>query len=216
MKTFSWLVMLGMAPGLTQFLTFDNAPYGKTPPGWTATCTHPGSPAWEVLKDPTAPSKPYVLGQVSPHPGGDCYPLAIFNTSWVKDGEVSVKFKPVGGKQDQTAGVVWRYRDPNNYYVARADVQRNNVIIYRIQNGVSTALAQRGKPANRNGVKREVDPNVWSILKVAFKGPLFSVYYDHRRILQAEDATFREPGKVGLWTKADSVTYFDDFRVVQK
>lgn len=209
--------MLTMSMGTSRIMTFDSAPYGKLPPGWTATCTHPGAPAkWEIVKDPTAPSQPYVLAQVSRAGPGDRAPIAILNGAQIRDGEVSVKFKPVAGKENQAAGVVWRYRDPNNYYVARANALDNNVAIFRVQNGKRVPVAVRGRPSDTLGVKRNVNSNAWSILKVTFKGSNFAVYYDHRRILQAQDNSFGGAGSVGLWTKADSVAYFDNFRFVKK
>jgi hypothetical protein len=217
MKLTSWLVMLSMAMGISQNLTFDTAPYGRLPQGWVAACTHQGAPPqWQILKDPTAPSQPYVLGQLSTAGPEDRCPLAIYNDTDFRDGEVSVKFKPVAGKEDQAGGLVFRYRDENNYYVVRANALEKNVVLFRVQNGKRVPLAPRGKPAGTYGVKHNVNPNAWSILKVAFKGNSFSVYYDHRRILQADDASLPGAGKVGLWTKADSITYFDNFRVVKK
>ncbi len=116
--------------------------------------------------------------------------------------------KPVAGKGEQAGGLVFRYRDANNYYLARANALDNNVALYKVQNG-------RRIPLNA-GVRHDIPSNAWSILKVSVRGSRFQVYVNHRRILEAVDSTFMSPGKFGLWTVGDSVTYFDDFRVNPK
>jgi hypothetical protein len=116
--------------------------------------------------------------------------------------------KPVAGREDQGGGVVWRYRDANNYYLATANALDKNVSLYKVENGRQLPLAP--------GVKRDIPSNGWSILKVSVRGNRFQVYLDHRRILQGWDNTFAAAGKVGLWTETDSVTYFNDFRVYPK
>ena len=126
----------------------------------------------------------------------------------LRDGDVSVRIKPVAGREDQGGGLVWRYRDANNYYLARANALENSVALYKVENGRQLPLAP--------GVKHDIPSNGWSILKVSVRGNRFQVYLDHRRILQGWDNTFAAAGKVGLWTVADSVTYFDDFRVYPK
>jgi len=178
------------------------------------------APIWEVLKDPSAPSPPYVFAQRSGSGGGDeaadRYPLAILNKTEVKDGDLSVKVKPVSGKDGRAAGLVFRYRDPENYYLVRANALENSIVLYKVEDGKRTPLASKGSPPASYGVKHPVPFNQWSVLKVQFRGPLFSVYFNHRRLFEVLDSTFRQSGKVGLWTKADSVTYFDDFRIAGK
>ena len=142
--------------------------------------------------------------------------MAILDKSPVTDGEVSVKFKTVAGKADQVAGLVWRYQDPNNYYLVRANALEHNIAMYKVEEGKWTSLSPKGKPAKTFGVHHRIPARTWSILKVAFKKSRFEVYFDHRKVFEAEDSTFAQPGKVGLWTKADSVTYFDDFQVSGK
>jgi hypothetical protein len=190
-------------------INFDNAPLGQTPPGWTVAMTNRGSaPRWEIRKDLSAPTQPYVLAQVSDDPTGGRFPLAILDNMSLRDGDVSVRIKPVSGREDQGGGLVWRYRDANNYYLATANALDKNVALYKVENGRQLALAP--------GVKHDILSNGWSILKVSVRGNRFQVYLDHRRILQGWDNTFATAGKVGLWTVADSVTYFDDFRVYPK
>ena len=97
----------------------------------------------------------------------------------------------------------------------RANSLDNRIVLYKIEDGKRTALALRDEPS-AFGVQHPVPFNQWSVLKVQFRGPLFSVYFNHRRLFEVMDSTFRQSGKVGLWTKADSVTYFDDFRISAK
>ena len=173
------------------------------------------APRWEIRRDITAPSPPYVFAQVSADSAAFRYPVAILDKPMIQNGEVSVRLKPVAGREDQAGGLVWRFRDLNNYYVVRANALANNIAVFRVENGRWHSLQPKG--ASADGLIRHTVPsNSWSILKVAFKGPVFSVYFDHRRVIQVEDRAFQGAGKVGLWTKADSVTYFDDFRVAQK
>jgi hypothetical protein len=169
---------------------------------------HGGAPRWEIRKDQTAPTQPYVLAQVSDDPTNDRFPLAVLDSLSLRDGDVSVRIKPVAGRAGQAGGLVWRYRDENNYYLARANVLEKNVALYKVQNGRRIPILP--------GVKHDIPANGWSILKVSIRGSRFQVYLDHRRILQGWDNTFPAAGKVGLWTLADSVTYFDDFRVYPK
>jgi len=162
---------------------------------------------WEVRKDQTAPTQPYVLAEMSNNASTVRCPLAIFNAVTLRDGDVSVRIKPVSGHADQAGGLVWRYRDPNNYYVARENARTQNVAIYKVENGARTEIGT---------VTHDILPNTWGILKVSVRGNRFQIYMNHRRIWEGEDNTFKGPGKVGLWAQADSVTYFDDFRVYPK
>jgi hypothetical protein len=206
MKTLSWLVSFGLLASTGRIINFDTFPLGKTPPGWTVAMTNRGrAPQWEIRRDGSAATQPYVLAQVSTDPAGDRSPLAILDNMRLRDGDVSVRIKTVSGHEMQTGGVVWRYRDPNNYYVARTNALEKTVGVFKVQNGLRTAILP--------GVKHELSANGWSILKVSARGNHFQVYVDHRRILQGTDDTFVGFGGVGLWTGGDSVTYFDDFRV---
>src|ERR1039458_3965976 len=209
MRTLSWLLAFGMTAPAGRVVTFDNEQLGKTPPEWTVAMTNHGRPPqWEIVKDLSAATQPYVFAQVSADPARDRCPLAIFNEVTFRDGEVSVRLKPVSGREVQAGGLVWRYRDENNYYLARANALATNVQVFKVENGLRSPLME--------GVHHEIPTNAWSILKVIARGNLIQGLLDHRRIPQGWDNTFLTPGKVGLWTVADSVTYFDDFRVTPK
>ena len=165
-------------------------------------------PRWEVRKDQTAPSPPYVLAQTSSDPADDRFPLAILDGVTLRDGEVSVRIKPVAGREDQGGGLVWRYVDENNYYFVRANAMNKTVAVFRVQNGQRKAI--------QPGVKHDFPMNEWSILKITARGNRFQVYVDHRRVMEGQDSVFAAAGRVGLCTVADSVMYFDDFRVISR
>jgi hypothetical protein len=193
-------------------INFDSAKPGSLPAGWTSAMTHQGgAPKWEVLADNSAPSKPNVLAQTSNDRASNRFPLAIYDKASLRDGEVSVRFKPVSGSGDQAAGIVWRYRDENNYYIVRANANENNVVLYKVENGTRTSLVPKGTAANTYGVKHTVPSGTWSTLGISFQGNVFTVTGNGQKLFEVEDKTFTQAGKKGLWTKADSVTYFDDF-----
>jgi len=198
-------------------VNFDNATPGAVPSGWTVAMTHKGgAPKWEVIKDDSAPSKPNVFGQTSKDATGGRFPLAVYDKTSVKDGTLSVKFKAISGGADQAAGLVWRYKDPDNYYIVRANALEDNVVLYKVENAQRIALAPKGTPSKTYGVKHRVPKLTWCTLAVAFQGGLFTVSFNGEKLFDVEDSTFAGAGKVGLWTKADSVTYFDDFQVEGK
>lgn len=191
------VAVAGLA-ALATAVNFDNLPIGAAPAGWTATKTGTGNAQWTVEKDDTAPSKPNVLKQS----GQATYPVCLKDDTSLKDGFVEVKFKPISGREDQAGGLVWRAKDSNNYYVARANALENNVTIYHTIDG-------RRTEKKRANVK--VAGSQWHTLRVEFEGAHFVVIADGQKALEWDDQTFTQAGKVGVWTKADSVTLFDDF-----
>jgi len=196
---------------------FDHVSGNKLPADWIIAMTHAGAPPrWEVVRDESAPSPPNVLAQLSRDTTAGRFPLAIWEKVMVRDGEISVIFKTVHGSIDQAAGIVWRYQDPNNYYIVRANALENNVVFYKVENGVRTSIAPKGLPSRSYGVKHTIPRGRWNNLKVSLSGDKIAVFFNQEQLFEAEDTTFSKPGKVGLWTKADSVTYFDDFTVVSK
>ena len=183
---------------MAQTVNFDSLPVGTAPPGWTSTRTGTGNAKWTVERDDTAPSKPNVLKQS----GQATYPVCIKEDTNLKDGFVEVKFKPISGREDQAGGLVWRAKDANNYYVARANALEDNVTIYHTINGRRT---------EKKRASMKVASNQWHTLRVEFQGSHFIVVCDGKQALEWDDETFKDAGKVGVWTKADSVTLFDDF-----
>ncbi len=192
------LVASGWVRVLADTNNFDKLEVGAAPPGWTATRTGTGEAKWTIQKDDTAPSPPNVLKQS----GQATYPICIKDDTRIKDGFVEVKFKPVSGKTDQAGGVIWRCQDADNYYIARANALEDNVTIYR---------TIKGKRVSFKNIDTKVASGAWHTLRVDFEGNKFVVTFDGKKNIEAADDTFAEVGKVGVWTKADSVTLFDDF-----
>jgi len=124
-------------------------------------------------------------------------------------------FKPVSGNGDQAAGLVWRYKDANNYYIVRSNARENNVVLYKVENGKRTDLPLKGL-GRTYGQKVPVPSGQWGTLRVTAAGNLFTVFLNGKQLFEVEDSTFPDPGKVGVWTKADSVTYFDNLSVTVK
>jgi hypothetical protein len=186
-------------------ISFESSQIGAAPAGWTATLTGSGDPKWTVESDETAPSKSKVLKQS----GRATFPLLLKNDSNIKDGFIEVKFKAVAGSQDRAAGIVWRARDGNNYYVLRANALEDNVVLYKTVDGVRSALDIVGRKGGY-GVEERVPANTWHSLRVDFKAAQFSASLNGKQLFEVEDSTFTDAGKVGLWTKADSVTLFDE------
>jgi hypothetical protein len=186
-------------------VSFESVRTGAAPEGWTATLTGSGNPKWTVESDETAPSKSKVVKQS----GRATYPLLLNNNASIKDGFVETKFKAIAGSEDRAAGVVWRARDANNYYVARANALEDNVVLYKTVNGVRSSLDIVGRKGGY-GVNVDVPSGTWHALRIDFKGSRFSVSFNGKQLFEVEDSTFTDAGKVGLWTKADSVTLFDE------
>ena len=179
---------------------------GESPAGWTATQTGTGKATWTIEKDATAPSQSNVLKQSSEA----TYPICIKNDTALKDGFVEVKFKSVSGKHDQAAGVLWRVKDADNYYVCRANALENNVVLYKTEQGKRSSLEIVGRKGGY-GVEETVAKEQWHTLRVEFAGKKFTVIFDGKKLFDVEDGTFSDAGKVGVWTKADSVMLFDEF-----
>jgi hypothetical protein len=172
-----------------------------------------GAPQWQIVQDATAPSPPFVLAQMSPDRTAGRFPIAVWDGPSIRNGDLSVAFKTVSGTVDQAAGIVWRYQDANNYYIVRANALENNVVLYKVENGVRLSIAPKGMPSRSYGVKHDVPKGKWNNLRVTFRDTQFVVYFNGEQVFETDDRTFDKAGKVGLWTKADSVTYFDDFSV---
>jgi len=177
---------------------FNADPVGVPPAGWLCGSTGGGSPRWTVEADAGAPSPPNVLKQSGKAP----FPWCVKQGTSLVDGAVEVKFKLLSGREDQAGGVVWRWKNGDNYYVARGNALENNVSLYY------TAL---GKRNTIKYVDAPVPPNVWHTLRVEFAGTRIKVLLDGKPYIEQDDAHISGAGALGVWTKADSVTAFDDF-----
>jgi len=201
-------VGLGVAVTFAQGmkLNFEKDEVGKAPRGFSFALTGQGKPGvWIVRKDD--PAHGNVLVQTDADTTDYRFPVAVYDDFMAKDADLSVQFKALSGKGDQGAGLVWRYRDQNNYYITRCNALEDNCTIYHVVNGRRAAFQ------NKN-VK--VATNVWHTLRLEATGDHFVVTYDGTKVLDAKDQTFKDAGKVGLWTKADSVMAFDDFTITAR
>src|SRR5215204_3206796 len=203
-------------PGKSFTYNFDNDPAGGLPAKFHSALTGSGAPGqWAITADASAPSQPNVLAQSSTDKTSYRFPLAIADEASFRDLDLTVRFKPISGRVDQAAGLVWRLKDANNYYIVRANALEGNVVLYKVQNGKRTDLPLKNE-GRTYGKKSSVPSGQWSELRVVVTGNLFEVSLNGQKLFEVEDNTFTEAGKVGLWTKADSMTYFDDLRVTAK
>lgn len=212
------LLLLSPAVVLAQTTTidFNIKKAGETPSGFTSALTGRGRPGkWVVMKDDASPNQGNILAQTDADPTDYRFPVCVYDGLAAKDVDVSVKFKPVSGRGDQGAGIVWRYRDRDNYYIVRANALEGNVVLYKVEHGRRTDLPLVGK-GRTYGMKEKVPSGEWGTLRVVAAGNHFEVYHNGKKLYEVEDETFKESGKIGLWTKADSVIYFDDLQVTVK
>jgi hypothetical protein len=202
-----------LVQGATRKVDFSDDPLGQPPKGFefghTAKAGAPGK--WLIQ----AEGANKYLVQTDPDSTRSRFPVAVLSDVSAADVDVSVRFKPVSGRIDQAAGLVWRYRDQDNYYIARANALEDNVVLYKVENGKRIDLPVKGE-GRTYGKKAEVATGQWSTLRVVATGPLFEVHFNGTGLYDVEDRTFTAAGKVGVWTKADSVTQFDDLTVVTK
>jgi len=207
----SLLALLPLVAARAEVVDFEGMPLGSPPSGWTLVKTGGGAEAqWEIVADSTSPAGARVLAQRSEDATAERFLLAIHPAAALANGAVTTRFKPVAGNVDRAAGLVWRYRDENNYYLVRANALEDNVVLYKIEGGRQIPLAPAGHGGD-HAVGGSVPSGKWSILRVSFMGPRFVVSLDSKPLFEVEDATFTGPGRVGVWTKADSITYFDEF-----
>jgi hypothetical protein len=184
---------------------FSRDDVSKPPTGWKAEKTGAGEGSvWKVVEDATAPAKSgYVLAQTAESPN-NVFNICVADDTNFKDVDLSVTFKAVAGKKDQGGGFVWRYQDHDNYYIARMNPLEDNYRVYKVVNGKRTQLGAK------EGVK--VPAGEWHRLKVEVKGEQMTGYLDGEKMWEIRDETYQKPGKVGLWTKADAQTHFDEFK----
>jgi hypothetical protein len=192
------LLVAAALPVAAEMITFDKDPVGALPAGWVAGVTGRGAPKWAIETDGTAPSAPNVLKQS----GSGAFPWCVKKDVSLADGAVEVKFKPISGKEDAAGGLVWRWKGGDNYYVARANALEDNVSLYYTQNGRRNTIKYVNAP---------VAKNQWHTLRVEFIGKGIKVALDGKVYIELDDEHIVGPGAVGVWTKADSVTSFDDF-----
>jgi 3-keto-disaccharide hydrolase len=160
--------------------------------------------AWKVVADNGAPSKPNVIAQTAKSSGPTFNVTLIENTNY-KDVDLSVSMKAVAGATDQGGGLIWRARDARNYYIARFNPLENNYRVYKVQNGIRTQFQNADIRAAAG----------WHTLRITMTGDHIECYFDGMKYLDVHDSTFKEGGKIGLWTKSDAQSYFDDLKAAR-
>jgi hypothetical protein len=202
-----------MAHAETRTVNFNLDAVNQPPKGFefghTADAGKPGE--WVVQ----AEGANKFLAQIDPDPTRTRFPVAVLSDVMAGDVDLSVRFRPVSGRVDQAGGLVWRYQNQDNYYIVRANALEDNVVLYKVEGGTRTDLPLKGE-GRTYGKKSEVPGGQWSTLRVVANGRVFEVYFNGSKLYEVEDGTFSKAGKVGVWTKADSVTQFDDLTVVTK
>ncbi len=200
------LMILGLLMTTNAFsetINFDQEKPGSLLHDWSAGVTGKGQAKWAIETDQTAPSQPNVLKQS----GEGRFPWCVKKDVSLSDGIVEVKFKPISGQEDQAGGLIWRWKDGDNYYVARANALENNVSLYYTKGGSRKTIKYVDAP---------VSLNEWHTLKVTFSGKHITVALDEKNYIDLDDKHISGSGAVGVWTKADSVTAFDDFSYQQQ
>jgi hypothetical protein len=205
--------VVGDEPSKERAYSFDEDTIDKPPAGFTEALTAGGGAVkWSVVESADAPSGNQVVAQLSNDSTNTRYPLLVLDDFAATDVDVSIRFKPISGKVDQAAGLVWRWQDKDNYFVVRANALENNVVAYKTVEGKRSSIGIRGD-AKSYGVEAEVPSGKWSMLRVRMVGNTAEIYLNDKLLFEVENDAFTSSGKVGLWTKADSVTQFDDLTV---
>jgi hypothetical protein len=182
--------------------SFDSTAAGQPPAGFSFARGGSGSSGrWVVRAAADAPSAPNILAQEDSNRTSDRFLIAVADSPSFGNVRVSVRCKLVGGRVDQACGIVWRYRDQSNYYVARANALENNVRFYYVE---------KGRRRQLEGWNGQVLSGRWHELRADMRGDHVEVYFNGTKVIDARDSRFPTAGKVGVWTKADSRTLFDD------
>jgi hypothetical protein len=171
----------------------------QLPPRWITGATGKGLARWEEEAGKLA------------YRGGATFGWAVVPGTAARDGFVEARFRPVAGREDRAGGIVWRWQDADDYYVARANALEGNVVAYKVIKGRRTDLQPEGAAAGAYGMKASVASGAWHTLRVDFAGAEFTVTFDGSRLFTVRDQSLQGPGAVGVWSKADSVTEFDRF-----
>lgn len=183
---------------------FEDGTVGKLPAHWTAMKTGKGEGSvWKIVEDKTAPKGPKVLAQTAEGPNA-LFNLCVADAPTFTDIDLTVSFKAVAGKNDQGGGPVWRLKDADNYYICRMNPLEDNFRVYKVVAGKRMQLASADAKAA---------DNAWHTIRVVQVGAHIQCWFNGKKLLDVKDDQFKEAGKVGLWTKADAQTYFDELVV---
>ncbi len=191
---------------LSRLWTFDTDAPGTLPSDFVVGTLFDGRPAgeWKVVEASTAPSHPHVLGQLMGKGAEHAYKVVLINGTMSSNLDLEVSLLPVEGKADMGGGLIWRAADDRNYYLTRANPLEQNIRIYRVVKGVRQML---------KNFDQIIDVRRWHTLRVTMRGCRAQVFFDEQQVFDLCDDAFKEHGRVGLWTKSDAVTYFDNLKL---
>jgi hypothetical protein len=197
---------LQVVAGHRRTWTFDKDRVGEIPKGWqVAETAATGTPAkWEVVADGSSVGKPNAVALTSSQNRGRTFNLLLAKNTSYRDLRISVMVKAGTGKEDQGGGPMWRAQDPNNYYIARWNPLEKNFRAYFVKDG-------KRKQLGSADVK--IDPNSWHEIEIEHKADKIKAKLDGKLLIEVEDKTFEQAGMIGLWTKADAATAFDNISV---
>lgn len=186
--------------GNDTFFDFENETVGKLPSGFIADATNKAkSIKWNIVED----NGNKVVEQQAKN-SGSCYNLLVLDKIGYQDFSASVKIKAISGEEDQGGGLVWRYIDKNNYYIARYNPLENNFRFYRVVDGTRKQL---------ESVDSDIKQGEWFTMTIEMMGNKVACSLNSKRMIELTDDTFKSAGLIGFWTKADAVTYFDDLKI---
>lgn len=189
----------------TRVWTFDDDPPESLPPEFQVGTLFDGRPAgeWKILQTEAANNGTHVLGQLMGKGAEHAYKVVLIQGTTATDLDLRVSFLPISGRADMGGGLIWRATDDRNYYLTRANPLEQNIRVYRVVNGIRHLL---------QNFDQTIDVRQWHTLRVTHQGCRVNIFYDGKQIFDLCDKTFHE-GMIGLWTKSDAVTYFDDLRL---
>jgi hypothetical protein len=216
MRAWAAATVLGFLGFGADNVNFDAVKPGTPPPNWSF-ISRPSNPVrWEVRHDPGAPSRGNVLEKVTPGTMDNDNPVAVFDKDVCVDGDLSVKFRIDGGARTRTMGIVWRYQDPNNYYLLHFSADQKNIALFSVRDGRYQPVAITGARPGAYTLPHDIRVGQWYVVKVMFRGSSIRVLFGNRRLFEAEDHQLDIAGRTGLWTRGRTAASFDDFRVDKK
>ncbi len=192
---------------LTSAWNFDREQPGALPSEFSVGTLFDGRPAgdWQVLATDRAKSPPYVLAQLMAKGAEHAYKVVLSKEVIASDLNLSVSFLPIQGQADMGGGLIWRAADDRNYYLARANPLEQNIRVYRVEKGIRHLL---------ENFNQTIDVRQWHTLRVTHQGCHVNIFFDDKPVFDLCEKTF-QTGMIGLWTKSDAVTYFDDLQLQQ-
>ncbi len=200
MKVTTLILLLYPFASNASTITFDDLKKGSLS-GWNqGFYGENGSPIWKVEEYPSARSKPHVLKQS----GQAIYSWLVKEDPFFKDGSIEADIKIVAGKEDPEAGLVWRHRDGKNYYYIRMNAVKDNVVFYRMNNGKKELIKE---------ADTKVGHNTWRHVKVKFKSEQVDIFFDGKQVISIRDDIFKDAGRAGAFTTADTVSVFDNITI---